>query len=162
MRTLLKSLEMLWIVTLNNGETIYSDYSNPHDLLPPWTRLVDYCKDNDLFPVKVETLMLGAPKVVMAENHEGLDGLLILRGSSKDFLINTGEGTSYKQLIVGVLSDEDDFIDITKFCWPYNKLETRPERRAVTPENVRLMLFKNGSEKRHRENVQIALNGESV
>jgi hypothetical protein len=161
-KKLVKDLEMLWIVTLNNGNKVYSDYYNPFCAnISPWERLKIFCNDGDLYPIKIENLMFGAPHVVMAENKNGLDGVFIKRGASKDFLMESGEGTSYKQLIVGVLNDKDE-IDITKFCWPFNALEKVKETRKLTPENAKLMFFKNGSEKRNREAVQIALNGPDV
>lgn len=162
-KNLVRSLEMMWVVTLNNGVKVYSDHDNPaYPNQAPWHRLKDYCLDTGLFPVKVEALMFGAPKTVMAENNLGLDGLFIIRGSSKDFLMESGEGTSYKQLIVGVLSDTSDNINVTKFCWPENALEPFNEVRQLTFENIELMLFKNGSKKRERESIQVALNGPTM
>ena len=105
--------------------------------------------------------MFGAPYVIMAEDPNGLDGVFIKRGASKDFLMESGEGTSYKQLIVGVLNDNNE-VGIVKFCWPFNALEPNNEVRLLTPENAKLMFFKNDSEKRKREVVQIALNGSDV
>lgn len=158
-KNLVRSLEMMWIVTLNNGVKVYSDHNNPaYPNQTPWRRLKEHCAENNVFPVMVQALILGAPKLVMAENNSGLDGLFIIRGSSKDFLMESGEGTSYKQLIVGVLSDTNDDINTTKFCWPKNALEPFNEVRQITFENIELMLFKNGSKKRERESVQVALN----
>lgn len=162
-KSLVKKLEILWIITLNNGIKVYSDYDNPmYEEPQPFIRLKNYCTENNVFPVKVEVLMLGAPKIVMAENPLGLDGLFIKRGAAKDFLMESGEGTSYRQLIVGVLDDVKDIINITKFCWPENKLEPFNQTRLITPENASLMLFKNESKKRNRESIRIALNGANV
>lgn len=156
-KSLVKRLEMLWVVTLNNDQKIYSDYN----IANPWGDLKDYCNDHNLFPVKIENLMFGAPTITMAEDKGGLDGVFIKRGISKDFLMESGDGTSYKQLIVGVLNDKND-IDVVKFCWPFNVLEPTNEVRKLTPENAKLMFFKNESEKRKREAVQVALNGPDV
>lgn len=161
-KSLVKNREMLWCVTLNDNTKVYSDYYNPayseNDL--PWHRMCRYCEQNNLFPYKVEVIMLGAPKIIMAENPLGLDGLFIKRGSSKDFLMETGEGTSYKQLIVGVLDPAEDQINVTKFCWPYNEKESAHEIRKITPENAKLMFFKNDSKNKKRKSIQIALNGD--
>lgn len=158
-KSLLKNLEMLWVVTLNNGQKVYSDYYNSFcgSDLSPWERLKIYCSSN-IYPIKVEALMLGAPRVVMLEDENGLDGFFIKRGASKDFLMESGEGTSYKQLITGILN-KDNKIDVFKFCWPENQLESLTEVRELTQENFDLMFFKNDSKKINREAVQVFING---
>lgn len=162
-KTLVKQLEMLWIVTLNNGSKVFSDYDNEYYSGTPWERLKQYCKDTGLFPVKIESLMFGAPKVTMAYNAMGLDGVFIKRGISKDLLMDSGEeGTTYKQLIVGVLNDDNDQISITKFCWPENELEPFNETRNLTQENFELMFFKDDSRKLKRQSIQVYLNGSTV
>jgi hypothetical protein len=162
MKTLIRSLEMLWRVKLNDGTVVYSDYNRPEINEAPWVRLKKYCSDTGLYPVKIEALMFGAPTLVMAENEAGLDGVFILRGSAKDYDSETGEGTSYRHLIVGVLDDEKDIINVTKFSWPANSLDPFNQTRLVTKENAELMFFKNGSEKINREVIRLALNGGNV
>lgn len=159
MKNLVNELEMLWIVTLNNGTKVYSDYGN-HPTTP-WSRLKLHCEQSGLYPIKVENLMFGAPKIIMAEDSNGLDGLIILRGASKDFSMDSGDGMSYQQLIVGVLNDHNE-IDVTRFCWPENTVEAKVETRQLTSENTSLMFFKNESEKKLRPVVQFALNGTAV
>lgn len=107
--------------------------------------------------------MFGAPRTVMFEDENGLDGVFIIRGASRDLNLFTDEpGPSYKQLVVGLLRENEDIIDVKKFCWPENELEKFNQTRNLTPENVKLMLFKNGSTKKQKETVQIALNGATV
>lgn len=159
----IRSLDILWRVTLNDGTTIYSDYERPDNPRSPWLRLKDHCSDNNLFATKIEVIMFGAPITTMFENENGLDGFFIVRGSSKDLNLFTDEpGPSYKQLVVGLLRDNEDIIDVKKFCWPENELEQFNQTRILTPDNAKLMLFKNDSTKKQRETVQIALNGATV
>jgi hypothetical protein len=161
MKSLISRLEMLWVVTLNDGTLVYSDFERL-DLPNPYFRLKQHCEDNNLYPVKVQALMFGAPRVTMFEDPSGLDGLFIFRGSSKDVQIETGESVSYKQLIVGLLRDDCVNIDIRKFCWPENALEPFNQNRLLTSENAKLMIFKNDSRKKASESVQVALFGGSV
>ena len=162
-KDLIKKLEMLWCVTLNDGTKVYSDYERPGTLDHPWNRLKQYLSQNNNYIVKVEAIMFGAPQVVLFENKSGLDGLFITRGSSRDIRIETGElGPSYKQLVAGLLRDDEDIIDVKKFCWPENAIEPFNQQRVLTSENVNLMIFKNDSRKKTRKSVQVALVGGNV
>ena len=159
----IRSLDILWCVTLNDGTIVYSDYERPDNPRSPWLRLRDHCENNNLFVTKVEVIMFGAPRIVMLENENGLDGFFIIRGASRDLNLFTDEpGPSYKQLVVGLLRDNEDIIDVKKFCWPENELEQFNQTRILTPDNAKLMLFKNDSTKKQKETVQIALNGATV
>lgn len=160
MKSLLRSLDILWIVTLNNKIQVYSDYDRPGENEVPWLRLKKYCHENNLFIIKIELLMFGCSKVIMAEDESGLDGVFILRGASKDYDIEAGDGTSYRNLIVGVLNDKEDIINITKYTWPIDSLTK--ETRLITQENSELMLFKNGSEKASRQVLHFAIDGSGV
>lgn len=162
MKSLLRSLEMLWVAKLSDGTLVYSDYYRPGTTEAPWIRLKKYCKETGLYPVKIQSLMFGAPVLTMAEDDLGLDGVFVMRGSAKDYDTESGEGTSYRNLIVGILDDKDDIINITKFSWPENKLEDFNQKRLVTKENAELMFFKNDSRKFNREVVRLALNGGNV
>ena len=162
-KNLIRNLEMLWVVTLNDGTKVYSDYERPTTIDHPFNRLKKYCEENNKFIVKIESMMFGAPQTVMFEDKNGLDGIFILRGSSRDIRIETGEcGPSYKQLIVGLLREDEDVIDVRKFCWPENSIEPFCQTRLLTTENAKIMIFKNDSRKKARESVQIALNGSNV
>ena len=159
MRKITKELQILWICYLSDGTSVYSDYDRPGIPDHPWDRLKKYCNDNDLCVVKVEVLMFGAPYTALFEDEKGLDGLFIARGSARDINEATGEGTSYKQLVVGLLRDDEDVLDVKKFSWPENEIEPFNQTRSLTPENAQWMLFKNGSTKKQRKQVQVALNG---
>jgi len=162
-KSLIRNLEMLWVVTLNDGTKVYSDYERPTTNDHPFIRLKKHCETNNRHINKVEALMFGAPHTIMLEDKNGLDGIFILRGSSKDIKIETGEtGPSYKQLIVGLLREDEDIVDIKKFCWPENSIEPFNQTRLVTPENAKLMIFKNGSTKKTRESIQVALQRSDV
>lgn len=162
-KDLIKKLEMLWCVTLNDGTKVYSDYDRPGTCNHPWFRLKQYLEESGLYIVKVEAIMFGAPQTVMFENPNGLDGVFITRGTSKDIKIETGEaGPSYKQLVVGLLRDNEDIVDVKKFCWPENSIEPFNQTRILTNENVKLMIFKNDSNKKTRKSVQVALFGSDV
>lgn len=159
---LVRNLEMLWCAHLNDGTTVYSDYERP-GLDAPWIRLRNHCEQNNLFITKIEVIMFGAPKTTVFENEQGLDGIFIVRGMSRDLNIGTDEpGPSYKQLVVGLLRDDEDIIDIRKFCWPENEFEKFIQTRSLTPDNAKLMIFKNDSPKKKRQSIQIALDGASV
>lgn len=162
-KDLMKKLEMLWCVTLNDGTKVYSDYDRPGTSEHPWNRLKKYLSENNKHIVKIEAIMFGAPQTVMFEDINGLDGVFITRGTSRDIKIETGEpGPSYKQLVVGVLRDDEDVIDVKKFCWPENAIEPFNQVRILTSENANLMIFKNDSTKKTRESVQVALVGGNV
>ena len=159
----IKSLDILWCATLNDGTLVYSDYERPDNPRSPWLRLKEHCQDNNVFITKIEVIMFGAQRTVMLEDENGLDGVFIVRGASRDLNLFTDEpGPSYKQLVVGLLRENEDVIDVKKFCWPENELEKLNQTRVLTPENAKLMLFKNGSTKKQKETVQIALNGATV
>lgn len=141
-KSLIRKLEMLWSVTLNNGVTIYSDYDDSKET--PWLRLIEYCRAHKVYPTKVKSLMFGAPETVMFENPNGLNGLFIKRGCIKDIDIDndgTGLSISYKKLIVGLYNPETNKIDVRKFCWPENEIEPLTETRLMTLDNLKDMYF---------------------
>lgn len=162
-KNLIRNLEMLWVATLNDKTKVFSDYERPTTTEHPFFRLKKYCEENNKFITKIEAVMFGAPQVVMFEDPNGLDGVFITRGSSRDIRIETGEsGPSYKQLIVGLLRDNEDIIDVRKFCWPENALEPFNQTRLITPENAKLMIFKNDSAKKNRQSIQVAIQRSDV
>lgn len=162
-KSLIRNLEMLWVATLDDGTKVYSDYERPGVDEAPNLRLKKYCEENNRYVIKVDAIMFGAPQVTMFENPKGLDGVFILRGASRDIRIETGEcGPSYKQLVVGLLRDDEDIIDVRKFSWPENALEPFNQTRLITPENAKLMIFKNESTKKTRQSVQVAIQRSDV
>ena len=158
----IKKLELLWKATLSDGTTVYSDYERP-DVPHVWERLKEHCKLKNLCVTKIEIIMFGANVQTVFENPDGLDGFFIVRGTGKDLNLNSdSEGMSYKHLAVGLLRDNEDIIDVRKYCWPQNEFEQFEQTRSLTPDNAKLMIFKNESEKKNRESVQIAINGAVV
>lgn len=157
-KDLIRKLEMLWTVTLNDGTVVYSDYDRYEEA--PWHRLVKYCRETKLYPVKVKNLMFGAPEMVLLENQEGLDGLFIKRGCIKDIEIDSGNGNSisYKKLVAGVYNTVTNKIDVKKFCWPENELEPLQETRLLTLENLEDMFFIDGQEKDRKKAILLADN----
>lgn len=156
MKSLIRSVEILWRVTLNDGTVVHSDYYRPRFDEAPWYRLKNHCLKTSTFVTKVECIMLGIDPLVMFEDQNGLDGLFILRGSSKDITINDDgdPGIAYKHLIVGVLRPEGDIIDVRKFSWPENILEPFEQTRKLTIDNLKLMIFK---DEQRREQLSQAL-----
>lgn len=146
-------LMISWMVTLTNGETVYGDYDRP-DHENPWTRLSDYCKENNLLPSKIELYMFGAEHKVFFENPEGLDGIVIFRGIAKDQAMDGSESQSYQFLTVGLLKDDCSAIDISKYTWPFNKFEEVESTRGLSLLNLEHMIFKNDSKKRKHPEVQ--------
>lgn len=158
----IKNLELLWKATLSDGTIVYSDYERP-EVPHVWERLRSHCQNNDLCVVKIEIIMFGTNVQTVFENENGLDGFFIVRGTGKDLNLSSEEnGVCYKHLAVGLLRDNEDFIDVRKYCWPQNEFEQFEQVRSLTPENAKLMIFKNGSTKKNREGVQVALNGTAV
>ena len=155
-------MEMLWVCDINDGTKVYSDFGRPGVEGHPWDRLKSHCEQNNLCVTTVEVVMFGAPSLVLFQNDNGLDGLFVARGSARDINTATGESTSYRQLVAGVLRDNEDIIDVKKFSWPINEIEPFAATREITPENAQMMIFKNDSPKKKRESVQIALDGSIV
>lgn len=154
----IKNLNLLWAITLNDGTIVYSDYERP-DLENPWIRFRNHCETTGLYPVKIEVIMFGTERKVIFEDPEGLDGIFIVRGAGKDLNLATEEcSATYKHLSVGLLRNDEDIIDVRKYCWPKNDFEQFEQTRQLTPDNAKLMFFKNDSRKKIRESVQIALN----
>lgn len=147
-KDLIRKLEILWKVELDDGTNVYSDYYIPY-LDSPWMRLQKYCKENNRYITSVSCLMFGADEFIMFQNSEGLDGVFVTRGASKDIVIseNGESGVSYKHLIVGVLSGDGGSINVRKFSWPENALEPFEQTRELTKNNLELMIFKNDERK---------------
>jgi len=155
-KILVRKLEMLWTVTLNDGTKIFSDYYR--DDTSPFDKVKEYCAETGLYPVEVKSMMFGAPETVMFSDPEGLDGLFILRGAVKDVDLNSADNSiSYKKLVVGVL--KDDAIDVKKFCWPENEIDANRETRKLTIDNIEMMYFKDGEEKNRRKCLLLSHNG---
>lgn len=154
-------LMISWKIVLTDGTVVYGDYDRP-GLDNPWFRLKDHCKQNDVVPKSVELHMFGAPKKVFFENEDGLDGLLVMRGMAKDQSMDGSHSQSFQTLTVSLLRDDCSMIDVAKYTWPFNEFEKDRDVRVLTEENLKNMIFKNGSEKLKHPKVQELINGTAV
>lgn len=139
-KTLLRKLDMLWIVTLNDGTEVYSDDERLSE--NPWTRLKKYMDMTGKYAVKVRSLAFGAPENVMLENPNGLNGFFIKRGVVKDVVLE-GEGDiiQFRRLICGLYNPNTNMIDVNVFSWPEGDVFTSNQPRLPSIENIELMYF---------------------
>jgi hypothetical protein len=156
-----RKLMISWKISLNDGTIVYGDYDKSEQK-NPWNRLKHHCKKNDLFITKVELYMFGAPHEVFFENESGLDGIFIVRGVAKDQAIDGSFSRSFQTLTVGLLNDDCSEINVRKFCWPMNEFEKSHSVRGLSEENLKKMIFKNGSKKEQHPEVQKYLDGAVV
>jgi hypothetical protein len=153
----MEQLMISWITTLSSGDRVYGDYERP-EMQNPWSRLTDHCADNNVFPVKIELHMFGAPAKVFFENEQGLDGVSVMRGIAKDQAMDGSHSTSFQTLTVCLLKDDCSGVDVAKYSWPYNEFEKYRSVRSVTEDNIKYMIFKNESEKIKHPEVQKHIN----
>ena len=153
-----EDLMISWTITLNDGTKVYGDYDRPN-MDNPWLRLMRHCKENNVYPTKVELHMFGAPPLTFFEDENGLDGLIVMRGVAKDQAMDGGHSQSYQTLTVGLLKDDCSGITISKYTWPISEFEKKYSERVLTVENVEHMFFKNDSEKRTHPEVQKFIDG---
>mgnify|MGYP003629004907 CR=1 FL=1 len=154
-------LVMSWMITLTNGEVVYGDYERK-EFENPWIRLKRYCEENDVLPAKVQLYMFGAEQKIFFENEKGLDGISIMRGTSRDYSFDGTYSQSYQTLTVCLLKDNCSEIQTKKYTWPHNDFEQALSDRGLSTENLEKMIFKNGSKKRANPKVQKYLNGTSM
>ena len=154
-------LIMSWQITLTNGAIVYGDYDRG-GLDNPWDRLKTHCKEHDVLPAKVQLYMFGAQQKVFFEDENGLDGISIVRGSAKDQAIDGSFSRSYQTLTVSLLQEDCSAIDVSKYVWPYNEFEKPFATRELSEDNLKRMIFKNGSQKRNHPKVQKYLDRAAV
>lgn len=135
---LLDRQEILWKCILDNGKEIWSDFDVP-DIKDPWTRLKEYCYNNNHKVIEVRVLCPGMPEQTIFEDKEGLFNFFIIRGMSKELTDNSD--MVYKFMSFGILK-EDNKIHVKKFYWPQFALGQGEEVRELTPENDALLLKK--------------------
>ena len=150
-------LMISWQITLTDGTIVYGDYERG-GLDNPWIRLTEHCEKSSVLPAKVQLYMFGAPQEIFFEREEGLDGISVVRGVAQDQAIDGSYSKSYQTLTVCLLKDDCSAIDVRKYVWPYNEFEERVSTRKLTKQNLKRMIFKNGSEKRKHPEVQECLN----
>jgi len=137
-RSLLLGQQVLWKCKLSDGSEAWSDFDLP-DTKDPWTRLRHYCNNNNINIVEVYVIIPGqAPRLVFS-NPEGLDGILLIRGTSKN-IDDSGE-TVYSFMTFGIVED-DGLIHINRFYWPECIFGTNIETREITEENKKLLYYK--------------------
>ena len=98
--------------------------------------------------------MFGAEHKVFFEDENGLDGIVVMRGIAKDQAMDGSHSQSFQTLTVGLLRDDCSCLDISKYTWPFNNFEKKTATRVLTTENLKDMIFKNGSEKAKNPEVQ--------
>mgnify|MGYP001189388609 FL=1 len=158
-KLIMEDISMTWKCTLDDDTIVWGDYERPGVEESPWLRLQEYCEENDRCICKAQVIVMGAPEEIVFEDENGLDGFFILRGFSKDIDMNTGDGPSYQHMTFGVLKDDLKHVDIKKYSWPECSFVDFAQVRKTTQENLSYMIWKNGSEKKQSEQVQITLNG---
>lgn len=162
MRRLIQTNLMIsWKIILTDGTVVYGDYDRP-GMDNPWHRLKAHCEENDVVPARVELLMFGAPHKIFFEDENGLDGILVMRGIAKDQSMDGSHSQSFQTMTVSLLRDDCSLIDVAKYTWPFNDFEKKKDTRVLTEQNLKNMIFKNGSEKLKNEEVQKLINGTAV
>lgn len=156
---IMEDVAILWKCTLSDGTLVWSDYDRPGTIDSPWLRLREHCARSGVDIVKVQVIVMGAPEHVLFEDPNGLDGLFIVRGLSRDIDMISGEGPTFQHITVGLLQDDLENVDIRKFSFPECEFCEFVQLRDLTTENAAWMIWKNDSEKKQSEQVQIALNG---
>ena len=152
-----EELMISWVITLTDGTTVYGDYERP-GVDNPWIRLREHCEQNDVVPRKVELYMFGAEHKVFFEDENGLDGLFVMRGVAKDQAMDGSHSQSFQILTVGLLRDDCEYIDVSKYTWPHNNFEQKESVRGLSVKNLEQMIFKNGSRKKEHKEIQKYLN----
>lgn len=151
------SVTMSWQAIMQDGSSIWGDYERPgYDKC--WNRFKIYCKENKVVPVKVQLYMLGMQEHVFFEDPNGLDGISIMRGCSRDQGMD-GSFKDFQFLSVSLLRDTCDYVDVRKFVWPETDLEPLTELRVVAAKSLEQMVFKHDSEKAKHPEVQKYLDG---
>jgi len=130
---------VLWKCVLSNGEEAWSDYYTEGK--DPWIRLKHYCNNNNINIVEVKVIAYGIREQTVYKDEQGLDGIFIIRGISKD-LSASSEKIIYNYLAFGKLNKETNLIETQKFYWPECTFDQVYEEREITPDNKEFMYFK--------------------
>lgn len=132
---LLMNQQVLWKCILDNGTQVFSDFDVP-DQKDPWTRLRQYCNNNNVKIVEVRAMVPGNPEAIVYQDDNGLDNFMLIRGTAKD--INDDGETSYSFMTFGKVED-DGKIHVRRYYWPECAFGTYEEIREITPENEGLI-----------------------
>ena len=158
-KLIMEDISMTWKCTLDDDTIVWGVYERPGVEESPWLRLQEYCEENGRCVCKAQVIVMGAPEEIVFEDENGLDGFFILRGFSKDIDMNTGDGPSYQHMTFGILKDDLQHVEVKKYSWPECSFVDFAQVRKTTQENLSYMIWKDGSEKKQSEQVQITLNG---
>lgn len=139
-RKLIDQQNILWKCILSDGTEVWSDFNSPEYEKDPWTRLKIYCANNNLNINKVIVLAIGAREETVFEDENGLDGIFIVRGMSRDLMVDSS--IEYKFVSFGLLNKDTDTILVKKYFWPECAFEKNIEERLLTLDNEKLMFFK--------------------
>ena len=158
-KLIMEDLTMTSKCTLDDGTIVWGDYERPGLEKSPWVRLREYCEANNRNITKIQCIVIGAPEEVVFEDENGLDGVFIARGYSKDIDMQTGDGPSYQHMTFGLISEELTHVDVKKYSWPDCEFVDFVQTRDITQENLSFMIWRNGETKKSSEQVQVTLNG---
>ena len=122
-KLIMEDISMTWKCTLDDGTVVWGDYDRPGVPESPWIRLQNYCKEHDRSIVKTQCIVIGAPEEIAFEDENGLDGIFIARGYSRDIDMATGDGPSYQHLTFGLLEDSLESVDVKKYSYHRRTLE---------------------------------------
>ena len=139
-KLIMEDISMTWKCTLDDGTVVWGDYERPGLTLSPWVRLKEYCEESGRNIVKIQCIVIGAPEEVVYEDENGLDGVFIARGYSKDIDMATGDGPSYQHMTFGLLNENLNQVDIKKYSWPECEFVDFVQTRNVTQENLSFMI----------------------
>ena len=129
---------VIWKCILSNGDEVWSDYYTEEK--DPWIRLKEHCSNNAINITEVKVLAYGIREQTVFQNDDGLDGIFIIRGASKDLLASS-DGITYNYLAFGKLNKETQLIETTKFYWPECAFDEHYEERVLTENNQKMMHF---------------------
>jgi hypothetical protein len=135
---LLDKQEILWKCILDNGTEVWSDF-DASDKKDPWTRLKEFCFNNNIKVIEVRVLCPGMPEQTIFQDDNGLDKFFIIRGLCKELTDNTD--VIYKFMSFGIVKS-DNKIHVKKFYWPQFALGEDEEIREITPEHEKLLFKK--------------------
>ena len=124
-KLIMEDISMTWKCTLDDGTVVWGDYERPGLTLSPWVRLKEYCEESGRNIVKIQCIVIGAPEEVVYEDENGLDGVFIARGYSKDIDMATGDGPSYQHMTFGLLNENLNQVDIKKYSSPDRDCQAR-------------------------------------
>jgi hypothetical protein len=115
-RKLIDQQNILWKCFLSDGTEVWSDFNSSEHEKDPWTRLKIYCINNNLNINKVIVLAIGAREETVFEDQNGLDGIFIVRGMSRDLMVDSS--IEYKFVSFGLLNKDTNKILVKKAATP--------------------------------------------